>query len=107
MVLGMVKKHNGEVIAIGGGSIVRDMIQRSYNLNIGLHLMNGPEGASTDKAQVMPEYAFEKATGLILQLYEKHPEIFNPDFKVEELNKYIIAARKQIKTPAVPTGHTR
>ena len=53
------------MIAVGGGGVVRDMIQRAHNMKLGINLMDGPEGASTDKAAIMPEYAFKGAQGLI------------------------------------------
>ena len=81
------------MIAVGGGGIVRDMIQRAHNMGLGINLMNGPEGASTDKATIMPEYAFEEAKGLIEKLYNKHPDIFVKDFDIKKLDKNIENAR--------------
>ena len=88
-ILETVAEKDGEVIAVGGGSIVRDMIQRAYNLHIGINLMDGPAGASTDKAEAMPEHSFKTAKGLIERLYKSHPEIFVEKFKPENVNKYI------------------
>ena len=92
-VLNVVEENKGEMIAVGGGGIVRDMIQRAHNMGLGINLMNGPEGASTDKATIMPEYAFEGAKGLIEKLYNKHPDIFVKDFDIRKLDKNIEDAR--------------
>ena len=43
------QERNGHMIALGGGLVVSDMIQRAHNLGIDMHLMDGPYGASTDK----------------------------------------------------------
>lgn len=94
-VLNVVAENKGEMIAIGGGGIVRDMIQRAHNMGLGINLMNGPEGASTEKAAIMPEYAFAGAKGLIEKLYHKHPDIFVKDFDIRNLNMYVEDAQKE------------
>ncbi len=94
-VLNVVSENDGEMIAIGGGGIVRDMIQRAHNMHININLMNGPEGASTEKAAIMPEYAFSDAAGLIERIYKKHPDIFVKDFDIKNLQDIITKAKKQ------------
>ncbi len=94
-VLDMVARREGEMIAVGGGGVVRDMIQRAHNMNLGINLMNGPEGASTDKAAFMPEYSFEGAKGLVERLYAKRPDIFVPEFDISKVDEYVLTARKQ------------
>ena len=94
-VLNVVAKNKGEMIAIGGGGVVRDMIQRAHNMGIGINLMNGPEGASTEKAAIMREYAFDGANGLIEKLYHKHPNIFVKNFDIEKLDEYVECARNE------------
>lgn len=95
IVLSHVDAKNGEVITIGGGGVVRDMIQRAYNLNMNLSLMDGPAGASTDEAKTMPECCFKTAEQLIEKIYARHPDIFIPGFDIEKLSKY----GGKIKTP--------
>lgn len=94
-VLDIVARREGEMIAVGGGGVVRDMIQRAHNMNLGINLMNGPEGASTDKAAFMPEYSFEGAKGLVERLYAKRPDIFMPEFDISKVDEYVLTARKQ------------
>ncbi|MCI5544495.1 MAG: hypothetical protein MR368_03365 [Azospirillum sp.] len=94
-VLNVVAENKGEMIAIGGGGIVRDMIQRAHNMNLGINLMNGPEGASTEKATIMQEYAFEGAKGLIKKLYKRHPDIFVENFDIKHLNQYVEKAKNE------------
>ena len=64
--------NNGMLIAIGGGSTVLDMIQRGHNINVPMALMDGVEGASSEKAKHMKgnNYAFtdiDSLTRLIAQ----------------------------------------
>lgn len=99
-VLDIVEKRGGEMIAVGGGGVVRDMIQRAHNMKLGINLMDGPEGASTDKAAIMPEYAFKGAQGLIKKLYAGHPEIFNRDFDPAQVDEYVSSARRQQRSLA-------
>lgn len=94
-VLDIVKRRGGEMIAVGGGGVVRDMIQRAHNMKLGINLMDGPEGASTDKAAFMPEYSFKGAKGLLERLYNQHPDIFVSDFDMTKADEYISTARKQ------------
>lgn len=94
-VLDILDKRQGEMIAVGGGGVVRDMIQRAHNMNLGINLMNGPEGASTDKAEIMPEYAFNGAKGLVERLYDKHPDVFAKDFDISKVDEYVETARRQ------------
>ncbi len=94
-VLNVVAEQNGEMIAVGGGGIVRDMIQRAHNMGMNVNLMEGPEGASTDKAQTMPDYAFSGAKGLIERLYTNRPDIFISEFDINKLDKYVFIAQKE------------
>ena len=94
-VLNVVAEQKGEMIAVGGGGIVRDMIQRAHNMNLGVNLMNGPEGASTEKAAIMPNYAFTGARGLIERLYGKHPDVFAKGFDINHLDEYIGQAQQE------------
>lgn len=72
-VLDIVARRGGKMIAVGGGGVVRDMIQRAHNMKLGISLMDGPEGASTDKAAIMPEYAFKGARGWSKNCMPRNP----------------------------------
>ena len=91
-------EHGGCLIAMGGGAIVSDMIQRSHNNAIPMHLMDGPEGASTDKAHSFEgnDYAFASPQELIRRLYERYPEAFGPDFDLDKLDEIVARARRQL-----------
>ncbi len=97
-VLKHVASKNGEVIAIGGGGVVRDVIQQAYNMNLNLNLMDGPAGASTDEAQTMPDNSFKMAEELIKRIYERHPDIFVPGFDIKKILQYGLKIRAQ-ETP--------
>ena len=88
-VLPYVMLNGGEVIAIGGGGVVRDMIQRAYNMNMNLNLMEGPAGASTDEAETMPECKFKGSEDLIKNIYGHHPDVFVPGFDIKKLPQYL------------------
>jgi hypothetical protein len=91
-------EHGGCLIAMGGGAIVSDMIQRSHNNAIPMHLMDGPEGASTDKAHSYEgnDYAFASPQQLIKRLYERYPEAFGADFDLDKIDEIVARARQQL-----------
>ncbi len=91
-VLSHVKSKNGEMIAMGGGAVVRDMIQRAYNMDMNLNLMDGPAGAPTEEAKTIPEFGFKNAEQLIKRIYERHPDIFLPDFDINKVHQYVTGA---------------
>ncbi|MFI3242177.1 MAG: hypothetical protein R3Y43_06385 [Alphaproteobacteria bacterium] len=94
-VLSFVEEKQGTMIAIGGGAIVRDMIQRAHNMKFEPNLMQGPQGASTAKAKIFPKYAFEGARGLIERLYKRNPDIFKKDFNIDNLDEIILSSQHQ------------
>jgi len=77
-VLWDISAKEGEIIAIGGSVLVRDICQRGHNLGISLNLMDGPEGASTDRIKFFEgnDYGFKNAEELLQRLHKKHPDIF-------------------------------
>jgi hypothetical protein len=104
--LDFVIKRDGHMIAIGGGSIVSDMIQRAHNLGVDMHLMDGPEGASTDKSKALRgnDYSFVTPEDLIRRLYSRNPELFLPDFTLEKLDEYLARAREQVGSTEIPNN---
>lgn len=50
-----VHQHHGIILFIGGGTFVRDAILIARDCGVIFGLMDGPQGASTDKAVMMPE----------------------------------------------------
>lgn len=97
--LTMIEKDHGEVIAVGGGPVVRDMIQRAHNMGLGLHLMDGPEGASSEKSHTLRSngYSFKGAAGLLEHLHAKRPDLFRADFDIKKAQAYVEEASQQIE----------
>lgn len=105
--LDIVQATKGSVIAMGGGPVVRDIIQRTRNSSIDLHLMDGleldptvknPYRASTEKATLGGgKYAFEGAAGLLKHLHASRPELFRGNFDVSKAEEYVEQARRQIE----------
>ena len=100
-----VKERNGEMIAVGGGSIVSDMIQRAYNLGVKMHLMDGPYGASTNKSRSMSgnDYSFSSIQELLTNLYYTNPTYFGEDFSLDKISEYIEEAQKMINLDSMRT----
>lgn len=93
----MTQDNGGYMIGIAGGAIVSDIIQRAYNRDVDMHLMDGPAGASTKKAHSYEghDYAFVKIEELIKRLYERNPNIFAKDFSLDKMNDYIRIALEE------------
>ena len=94
-----VRERNGYMIAVGGGGVVNDMIQRAHNIGVDMHLMNGPYGASTNKSKslVGNDYSFETIEQLLQRLYERNPNIFSKEFSLEKVSEYIKQAQIQLQ----------
>lgn len=88
-------ERNGYMIALGGGSIVSDMIQRAHNLGVDMHLMDGPKGASTDKCRSLKgnDYGFQSIEELLTRLYQRNPELFLKDFSLDKVEEYVEQAK--------------
>jgi len=77
-----VKKQDGHILFIGGGSFTRDAILVAGKQKVPFGLMNGAKGASTDKAKMMnPERSFEGADGMIAHLHQYRDEWFKLRFQ--------------------------
>lgn len=64
----IVEAFNGENITMGGGEILRDMIQLALRLNLRMHNLNGPDGASTAAAKDYPAHAFSSVRELFIRM---------------------------------------
>nr|MCR5146230.1 hypothetical protein [Clostridia bacterium] len=93
-----VRERNGYMIAVGGGGVVNDMIQRAHNLGVDMHLMNGPYGASTKKSKSLAgnDYSFKTIQELLQRLYERNPNLFVKDFSLEDIETYIQQAQQDL-----------
>ena len=84
--LGKIQEENGMLVAIGGGSIVSDIIQRAHNLGLPTSIMANITGASHDKAIELAGngYEFETAKELLINiLLTIGPEALRPDITSE------------------------
>lgn len=92
------QERNGDMIALGGGSIVSDIIQRGYNLGVDMHLMDGPNGASTEKSESLAgnNYSFKTIEELLRRLYERNPNMFQKEFSLEKIDRYVKEAKLEI-----------
>jgi len=94
-----VRERDGYMIAIGGGGVVNDMIQRAHNLGVDMHLMDGPYGASTKKSKSLSgnDYSFKTIEQLLQRLYERNPNMFSRDFSLENIEEYIQQAKLDLQ----------
>jgi hypothetical protein len=60
----IVEAFNGQNITVGGGAILRDMIQLALKLNLRVHNWDGPTGASSDAARQYAAHAFRDVAAL-------------------------------------------
>lgn len=93
-----VKDRDGYMIAVGGGGVVNDMIQRGYNLDVDMQLMDGPYGASTNKSRSLAgnNYSFKTAEDLVRRLYAKNPAMFADSFSIDDISSIIQQAEREI-----------
>lgn len=90
-VLDIVQESHGTMIAIGGGSIVGDMITRAHNMGLSLNIMQGVEGASNDKSNCYHgnNYSFEDAKELIYKLIKENSSLMKKDLTPKKIDKLI------------------
>ena len=84
--LGKIQDENGMLVAIGGGAIVSDIIQRAHNLGLPMATMANVEGASGDKSVELAGngYEFTTAKELIINiLLNIGPDAIRPDITSE------------------------
>lgn len=98
-----IKNKDGILIAIGGGPAVSDMIELANKKNIQKYLMDGPNGASTEKSNKYRKDSFKFVKELVTRMYERNPDIFKKgiiklkeDGKTLDLSLLISEAEKEI-----------
>ena len=86
------------VVAIGGGPIVSDMIQRAHNLGLNLSIMSDVEGASGDKSKSLKgnDYSFANPSELIDKLYDTMKDALKPDLTQEKLKEMVEQSYKSL-----------
>lgn len=97
-VLNMVGEKQGTVVAIGGGPIVSDMIQRSHNMGLSMHIMGGIEGASGEKSLSLEGngYVFKDAKELVTKIIKENPGVIKEDITPEKLDGLVADAFRRV-----------
>ncbi len=77
----ILKDYNGCALYIGGSAFTRDFIKCSLDKDIEFGVMQGAEGASSQKAQVLHDsYVFHGAVGMVRQVERmKGARVFRAD----------------------------
>ena len=85
--LGRIQEENGMLLAIGGGAIVSDIIQRAHNLGLHISTMSNVVGASGTKSTELAGNGYDFATvkeliiNIILAI---GPDAIRPDIVNED-----------------------
>ena len=97
-VLNIMQKKNGTVVAIGGGPIVSDIVQRTHNLGIDLCLMEGVEGASGEKAVSLKgnDYSFKGAKDLVMMMLHNAKGVIKQGITEKKIDQMIEQAYKEL-----------
>jgi hypothetical protein len=70
----ILKPNGGSIIFISGGQILKDAIELAAKMSVPFHIMDGPEGASTDLATKFPAFAFRDCRTLLRNLHGEQPQ---------------------------------
>lgn len=88
--------RQGMVIAAGGAAFTRDVILRAKQADLPTYLLECAQGASQDKAKVMPERAAPHAAGLAVKLYQEYPALFREPLTEASLSATMKKSQKRI-----------
>ena len=90
-VLNMIEEQKGSVLAIGGGPIVSDMIQRAHNMGLKMNIMKGVEGASNDKSESLEgnNYSFTSPKQLISRILKENKDLVRSGITPEKIDEMI------------------
>ena len=72
----LAASRGGLVVAGGGAAFTRDIVLNAKHADLPVFLLTCAEGASLDKAKVMPEAAVDDARALAEALYARRPDLF-------------------------------
>lgn len=99
-VLNMIEKKDGIIVAMGGGPIVSDIIQRAHNMGLNLNVMSGVEGASGDKSISLEgnNYSFADAKQLVLKLLDNAKGVLKQDITPEKLDQMIEQSYQELSS---------
>ena len=90
-VLSELQEKNGLLLAIGGGAIVSDIIQRAHNMGLNMTMMEGVEGASGEKAESLKgnNYNFTDAKDLIKKLINENKGVIKEGITPEKIDELV------------------
>ncbi|MBY0356135.1 MAG: hypothetical protein K2Q12_10480 [Rickettsiales bacterium] len=89
----LASTSNGIVVVAGGAAFTRDVILNAKHADLPIVLVSCAEGASQDKAAVMPQQSAPDAKALAAALYRHQPHLF-----MRPLNDAELAAAYQAST---------
>ena len=90
-VLSELQEKNGLLLAIGGGAMVSDIIQRAHNMGLNMTMMEGVEGASGEKAESLKgnNYNFTDAKDLIKKLINENKGVIKEGITPEKIDELV------------------
>lgn len=96
--------RGGCVVAVGGGPIVSDMIQRGHNMGLTMHIMSGIVGASGEKSVSLAGngYEFSNALEFAKKLIKENPDMIRSGLTYEKLLEIIQETTKKYSAPPTP-----
>lgn len=102
--LNMLQEQNGMLVAIGGGAIVSDIIQRSHNMGLNMKIMDNVEGASGEKSNSLKGngYSFNNIVELVGSMVKENSDLLKEGLTKDDLYRYVeeaktIFCKEQIK----------
>ncbi len=79
-------ENKGVLVGIGGAAFTRDTILLADQRGASMVLMEKPQGAAAEKAEVLkPAYRAASAMQVIENLYKHRPDLFRADFSLDQL----------------------
>jgi hypothetical protein len=96
--VGHAHKNGGIMIAAGGAAFTRDAILEADKKDVSMFLLSGPEGASSEKAEVLnPKYRTVGATQLISKLFTHRRDLLRTDFDLSQLDALYDASKLRVE----------
>lgn len=97
--LDMVQSEHGKMVAIGGGSIVGDMILRAHNMGLDMAIMSDVEGASGDKSKSLKgnNYEFFNAEDLLKKFIIENPDMLLDNVTLDSVKTIVKQAEQRWK----------
>jgi hypothetical protein len=107
----LASEKKGLVVAAGGAAFTRDVVLNASHAGLPVFLLECAEGASRDKAAVMPKQAVADARALAQALYRERPELFRQPLKEASLkrayNESVVRVDSHARGAHAPSGANR